>query len=911
MLQYQESCPFALENGVGSGTFSKLQVFSDRRMDGCCSLEHLLAYVVPDALELGLTSSKDVTRQFTNFFYSLHDALLNRSAVADRMDEYMFHDSWLGGAVNRFKFLLTSKGINKKSFIDNVRLDLRAIAKEMIDRTSGIVRNLQDTCYVLGYKRLVNWDEVFIRYFCLDMADFSIANLKYHSLWLSCRLINCYPKRKTSVIGLDGFLIDYKFRKTCAQIMDRNGSKSWLWSETLLQGLKRGFPSMSSSQARAELKAFAEEMEKPLNTTEELIVAVMRTANELFSQDSMVFPDRPFVFSHSAGVGAPCSDFGMYGALLRNQGSTQYSFSLLSEELVMMYEEQFLVKEVRSKPPDPYWQRWFDTLHSCRVQTLFNDIVDRRKLIEPVINWDSVYSDHPALLEHEWKNFTRDELDEYLNRVPFLAVQSAGIFEPLKLRVITKGDPEFYSLLKPLQVSMWDALRRVPNFCLIGERLGLEALEQLVVGPGGRMFESGDYVGSTNNLSLALTMAVVEMLPTQFLRDMATLTVGPQFIVESAGLGSRLQDGEVVKEPVYSLHLQRRGQLMGSPISFPILCIINAAVARLAFEKRHRRSFSLEELPFLVNGDDFVARWDEETHDIWENLVKMVGWELSPGKSFFSGSFVQINSESKKVRWLVGHDGFERPFFDTSVPYVNMGFVEMLGKDVQSLSDPVKESFSPSWEERFSWLRNCGRDVYERSLDIFRRNLDDIRTRFYLSPPSISLPSSMGGLGIPLDYPRCSFCVKTELRSVYKRCPCCLNCSIEDYTPFRLEVYKMTPVDAFWEEITSELEMTLNDPLMDLTHLKEAHQWSGYTEGDAYWHQEYSGWEQVDSWMDAVEALREPRAHVGLLDSRRLGRVPTTFFDYVNVTDDSLLKALSEGRCKLNGGLKWRYELTV
>ncbi len=681
--EYQAYLASKNVNDEGFGISSRNQVFSDRSMGGCCSLETLLAYVVPDALELGLSASRFVTRQFDEFLFSLHD-MINERFPSERIESYMFNEVWRSGAINRFKRLV-SQSVRENCSNLEMRKTLTVVAREFIGRASGIVRNLQDTCYILNYRRPVCWDTVFFRYFLLDMGDLSIANLKYHSLWLSGQLRACLPVRKASITDLDGFLIDRRFRSTCIQVMHRCGFKAWLWSETLLQGLKRGFPSMSSTQAKKELENFVSEMEKPLVTTQRLIDAVKRTSGEILRDLSI--PSQPFVFSHSAGVGAPCADFGMYGAVLRRQSESVWSFILASDELVMMKEERdFSVVEVRSVPPDHYWSRWLSILLSRRVQEKFHDTIDPELLTRPEIDWEGLIGKYPSLAQFDLRSFTEDELEQFLHQSPLLGVQSAGIFEPLKLRVITKGDPEFYSLLKPLQVAMWSCLRKFPNFGLIGERLGPEILEQLVIGPSGQMFESADYVGSTNNLSMALTMACVTSLPTPFLRQLATLTVGPQFIIESGGWQDRFEKGKLVPKMTYELHLQRRGQLMGSPISFPILCIINAAVARLTFELRFGRSFELSELPFLVNGDDFVARWDAQAHSIYETLVREVGWDLSPGKSFFSDRFIQINSETKKVRWVVGQDGFDRPVFDTSVPYVNMGFVEMLGKDVMSLS---------------------------------------------------------------------------------------------------------------------------------------------------------------------------------------------------------------------------------
>lgn len=85
---------------------------------------------------------------------------------------------------------------------------------------------------------------------------------------------------------------------------------------------------------------------------------------------------------------------------------------------------------------------------------------------------------------------------------------------------------------------------------------------------------------------------------------------------------------------------------MGSPTSFPVLCLINLAITRLVFEIRFDRKFRLEDLPICVNGDD-VLFWapDEEFYDDWKTLTGLAGLKFSLGKNYTHKSVCIINSE--------------------------------------------------------------------------------------------------------------------------------------------------------------------------------------------------------------------------------------------------------------------------
>jgi hypothetical protein len=95
--------------------------------------------------------------------------------------------------------------------------------------------------------------------------------------------------------------------------------------------------------------------------------------------------------------------------------------------------------------------------------------------------------------------------------------------------------------------------------------------------------------------------------------------------------------------------LQRNGQLMGSVLSFPVLCILNlfTYVQSLPEEMRLRvlsGRLSLRTLAVLINGDDILFRADPDQYQRWLVGSSSVGFTLSLGKNFVHPRFFTVNS---------------------------------------------------------------------------------------------------------------------------------------------------------------------------------------------------------------------------------------------------------------------------
>jgi hypothetical protein len=157
---------------------------------------------------------------------------------------------------------------------------------------------------------------------------------------------------------------------------------------------------------------------------------------------------------------------------------------------------------------------------------------------------------------------------------------------------------------------------------------------------------------------------------------------------------------------------QKNGQLMGSLYSFPILCCINMATYRIAFEKwmfqQHgiRRKFSLHELHVLVNGDDILFPTNADFQRLWESIIGLVGFEKSVGKNFVSNQFLMVNSKMYRFK---GYKGVRRNY--EFVPMINASFLTGIKKGQEFM-----ETSDTSYNDRLHNLKGAFRDLELDSL---------------------------------------------------------------------------------------------------------------------------------------------------------------------------------------------------
>lgn len=209
-----------------------------------------------------------------------------------------------------------------------------------------------------------------------------------------------------------------------------------------------------------------------------------------------------------------------------------------------------------------------------------------------------------------------------------LPVRVEPIKEPLKVRTITAGKGDTFCL-KPFQVAMWKALGCEPQFALTH---GTNRLETSIE----RIFEksdpqdvwiSGDYTAATDSFAIeaskALLEGILESIDHEPTKRWAMKEISPHLLIypKSSGL-----------EPV----LQKSGQLMGSLLSFPLLCLLNDCTAQ---------SVGLHPSKYLINGDDILMRASADVYPQWKDKVQEFGLSLSLGKNYIHPDFGTVNSQ--------------------------------------------------------------------------------------------------------------------------------------------------------------------------------------------------------------------------------------------------------------------------
>jgi len=228
----------------------------------------------------------------------------------------------------------------------------------------------------------------------------------------------------------------------------------------------------------------------------------------------------------------------------------------------------------------------------------------------------------------------------------------AGILEPLKCRLITKGSGLEYWAASSMQKAMWHQLQEHRCFRLTGRPMDQSDLVDVdymtrKLGVEFPQWVSGDYSAATDGLSQQInTLCLEEAIKGAALdpseAELARAVLGNHEITYPLEYMNELPKGRTI--------MQTNGQLMGSVLSFPVLCAINIAGYWLALEEYLGKKVELQDLPVLVNGDDICFKANDEFYAIWQRWTRLAGFTLSAGKNYISPHFVTINSEGYVLR---------------------------------------------------------------------------------------------------------------------------------------------------------------------------------------------------------------------------------------------------------------------
>jgi hypothetical protein len=214
-----------------------------------------------------------------------------------------------------------------------------------------------------------------------------------------------------------------------------------------------------------------------------------------------------------------------------------------------------------------------------------------------------------------------------------------GVLEPLKCRMISKGEALPYSLCKPIQEALFKILKKMPCFRLIGRTFDPTMLYDLAKdAKPDHEWLSIDYKAATDNLSWYFSYQIMRRLLVNFPSDIVELALkvlGPHVLSYPSPGGDRVDTWGV----------QTNGQLMGSILSFPILCLANLFVY-LYVTKDEKGTLKSKLRRVLVNGDDMLYTGTPQTYLRHARISRAVGLELSVGKAYCHPRYANINSTS-------------------------------------------------------------------------------------------------------------------------------------------------------------------------------------------------------------------------------------------------------------------------
>jgi len=211
-----------------------------------------------------------------------------------------------------------------------------------------------------------------------------------------------------------------------------------------------------------------------------------------------------------------------------------------------------------------------------------------------------------------------------------IVVQSAG-----KPRALTKFSPDTLCL-RPLHKAVYDKISR-EKWLNRGDVTTDKLREAGFRRVEGEYLTSGDYKSATDNLSLEVAEVILEAI-------LSTAVSVPQSVKKAAM--------DILRPNLFSLEhgidfTPTRGQMMGSYLSFPLLCLQNYIAFAYA---------GGEGKACLINGDDILFQSTPEFSREWMDTVKHLGLEVEETKTSVSDSYGTLNStliERKHGRYVV------------------------------------------------------------------------------------------------------------------------------------------------------------------------------------------------------------------------------------------------------------------
>nr|WAK77897.1 MAG: RNA-dependent RNA polymerase [Botourmiaviridae sp.] len=214
-------------------------------------------------------------------------------------------------------------------------------------------------------------------------------------------------------------------------------------------------------------------------------------------------------------------------------------------------------------------------------------------------------------LREEYRDFVSGKDVKLSGRTVLCTIWTGG-----KWRLVSKFEAR-RSFLSPVHQIIYNHLSK-KNWLLRGEATP-EVFKDFT-SRDGEIFVSGDYESATDNLNISLSHLMLDCMR-------QTSTHVPRTVWREArkALVAQFSNGET----------QKRGQLMGSLLSFPLLCLANFLAFKWAVKRK---------VPLKINGDDIVFRCTPHEAEKWFKEIAQSGLTISKGKTLTAKSIFSLNS---------------------------------------------------------------------------------------------------------------------------------------------------------------------------------------------------------------------------------------------------------------------------
>jgi len=299
-------------------------------------------------------------------------------------------------------------------------------------------------------------------------------------------------------------------------------------------------------------------------------------------------------------------------------------------------------------------------------------------------------------------------------------------------------------------------MKKLPQFSLIGEPLDLvtnRQLEWLIRRSPTGSFASGDFSAATDNVKIELTRLFFEL----FLNRLAILKTVSAHHMRILRAVLYEHEIEYPKSSGLDNVVQANGQLMGSVLSFPVLCAINLCTYWHAVQPH---CTDVDELNVLINGDDILFRTNRTFYQRWLDSLPLAGFVPSPGKNFFHPRYCTVNTQLFNVTRNVV----------TPIPFFNAGM--LLGqskvsgagnsKPVWTLYNNVIAGASDPTQAHYGFLH-----YNHAAMTLASKSNDGYQMNYFL-------PTRLGGLGLKnpnLTYLTTSYAKKLTRQELAERSP--------------------------------------------------------------------------------------------------------------------------------------------